>query len=448
MDPAMDGVCGDSNLSAAAGTCNDHDSSFQSGNNQSCATPDTSELETGCAIASTCKTSKYQHGWRRIVQNFTPSWFAVNMGTGIVSILLHNLPYNAHWLRYISYVVFALNVLLFVLFLLISILRYTLYPKIWVAMLQHPMQSLFLGCFPMGLATIINMTCFVCVPAWGGGWWKVAWALWWIDAAIATSTCLYLPFVIMLYHDAKLENVTAAWLLPIVSTIVAAATGSIVAAIMPHPQLQLITIITSYILWGKGVSLAMVVLVCYFLRLTTQRLPPKEVIVSVFLPLGPLGQGGFCIQNLGSVARQVFRETDTLPLSMVYAGDILYIVGFMIGMVMWAFGLVWFFFALATIWHTPKFPFNLGWWGFTFPLGVYTVCTTQLAKELPSAFFRVVGTAFSVAVTLLWIVVTCGTLKSAYSGEILVAPCLKDLTDQDMESHFMHRGGPQNRKEG
>ena len=27
-----------------------------------------------------------QHGWRRVVLNFTPSWFSVNMGTGIVSI--------------------------------------------------------------------------------------------------------------------------------------------------------------------------------------------------------------------------------------------------------------------------------------------------------------------------------------------------------------------------
>jgi hypothetical protein len=34
-------------------------------------------------------------------------------------------------------------------------------------MIRHPTQSLFLGTFPMGLATIINMVVFVCVPAWG-----------------------------------------------------------------------------------------------------------------------------------------------------------------------------------------------------------------------------------------------------------------------------------------
>lgn len=89
------------------------------------------------------------------------------MGTGIVSILLHNLPYNGVWLYWISVVVFALNVLIFSVSFFISVLRYTIYPDIWFAMICHPSQSLFLGTFPMGLATIINMIVFVCVPAWG-----------------------------------------------------------------------------------------------------------------------------------------------------------------------------------------------------------------------------------------------------------------------------------------
>jgi hypothetical protein len=89
------------------------------------------------------------------------------MGTGIVSILLHNLPYNGRWLYWISVIIFCLNVALFITFLCISILRYTLYPAIWKAMIRHPVQSLFLGTFPMGFATIVNMVVFVCVPAWG-----------------------------------------------------------------------------------------------------------------------------------------------------------------------------------------------------------------------------------------------------------------------------------------
>jgi tellurite resistance protein TehA-like permease len=108
--------------------------------------------------------------WPRLYYETFPNsvrWFSVTMGTGIVSILLHNLPYNGIWLYWISVVIFALNVLLFTLFLVISILRYTLYPRTWSVMIRHPAQSLFLGTVPMGLAIIVNMIVFVCVPAWG-----------------------------------------------------------------------------------------------------------------------------------------------------------------------------------------------------------------------------------------------------------------------------------------
>ncbi|KAI7244394.1 putative C4-dicarboxylate transporter/malic acid transport protein [Hortaea werneckii] len=375
--------------------------------------------------------SKLQTGWRRIIRNFTPSWFSVTMGTGITSILLHNLPYNGVWLHDISYILFALNVLLFTIFSLISVLRYTLYPEIWHAMIQHPAQSLFIGTFPMGLATIVNMVAFVCVPAWGGATWKLAWALWWIDSGLAMATCCYLPFVLMAHHNHNLTTVSAVWLLPIVSTIVAAASGGVVASVIPstHSHEALITLITSYVLWGTGFPLAMCVLVIYFLRLSTQSLPAKEVIVSTFLPLGPLGQGGFGIMQLGKVAMTAFRETDSLPAAshVLPPGEVLYTVGFLVALFLWGFGLVWLFFAVATVYRTPKFPFNMGWWGFTFPLGVYATSTTMLGSELPSAFFRVLGTIFSVAVTLLWIVVSCGTLQRAWTGEMFFAPCLKDL---------------------
>jgi tellurite resistance protein TehA-like permease len=94
-------------------------------------------------------------------------------------------------------------------------------------------------------------------------------------------------------HDTKLERTTAAWLLPIVATIVAAASGGIVAGVLENERHVALTVVVSYILWGMGVPLAMLVLVVYFQRLAFYKLPPREVIVSVFLPLGPLGQGSF-----------------------------------------------------------------------------------------------------------------------------------------------------------
>lgn len=140
------------------------------------------------------------------------------MGTGISSILLKNLPYQFKHLDAIADAVFVLNVVLFCLFLIASVLvifslippapvrasfpnparshapfhfefripnsciipndhvfrisltcrvRYTLWPTVWTAMIHHPTQSLFIGTFPMGLCTIVNMIVFSCVPAFG-----------------------------------------------------------------------------------------------------------------------------------------------------------------------------------------------------------------------------------------------------------------------------------------
>lgn len=278
----------------------------------------------------------------------------------------------------------------------------------------------------MGLATIVNMVVLVCVPSWGDGAAKFAWALWWIDVVLATGTCFYLPFIVMYVHDTQLSTMTATWLLPIASTVVAAASGGIIAAVLPNPQHALWTLILSYVLWGMGMPLAMVVLVMYFHRLCFHKLPPREVIVSVFLPLGPVGMGGFAIQQLGKVARDLFPKTGSL---IPGAGDLFYTMGFIVALILWGFGLVWLFFALASI-SRSRFPFNMGWWGFTFPLGVFAVSTTQMAKELPSAFFKVLGSIFSVVVVLLWLVVSAGTVKGVKTRQIFFAPCAAEYEKQ------------------
>ncbi|KAI9825079.1 MAG: hypothetical protein M1832_001399 [Thelocarpon impressellum] len=373
-------------------------------------------------------------GFRRIVRNFTPSWFSVTMGTGIVSILLFNLPYNAHWLYWLSVIAFALNAVLFAVALVMSLLRYTLYPELWGAMIRHPTQSLFLGTFPMGFATLVNMVVYVCVPAWGPWAITLAWSTWWIDVAISVAVCFYLPFVIMNVHETDISTMTAAWLLPIVSTVVAAASGAVVADVLPDPQHALWTLIASYVLWGTGVPLAMVTLVIYFQRLMVHKLPPREVIVSVFLPLGPMGQGGFGILTLGRVAQRVLPQTHTLT---PFAGEILYVLGFVTALIMWGFGLVWFFFAVASI-SRARFPFNMGWWGFTFPVGVFATATTALGTALQSSFFNVLGTIISICVIVLYIVVAVGTVMKSLTGAMFFAPCLADLKDDEKRFEEEH----------
>lgn len=374
------------------------------------------------------------------------------MGTGIVSILLHNLPYSAGWVYWVSVAFFVLNVVLLVAFTLVSVARYALYPQIWGLMVRHPTQSLFLGTFPMGLATVVNMVVLVGVPAWGAGAAHVAWALWWFDLAAAVLCCVSLPFMLSQTGRLTLASATAALLLPIVPCVVAAASGALVADALPDPHCAALTLAVSYAAWGAGQFFSAMVLAMYVVRLNVHSLPPREAIVSVFLPVGPFGQGGFAILKLGRVTHQTlarFPDHDALPgLPYATLGAVAYGTGVLLALMMWGIGLVWLAYAVISIATTKSFPFNMGWWGFTFPIGVFAVCTAELGTVFPGHFFSVVaevssagpvfpareavgltrdGQALSSCVFLLWIMVATLTLKQALSGDIFVAPCLKDV---------------------
>ncbi|KAJ5119213.1 hypothetical protein N7526_010850 [Penicillium atrosanguineum] len=376
---------------------------------------------------------KYNVGWRRVVRNFSPSWFAVTMGTGVISVLMNSVPFHKPVLHYLSIVFFVLNVVVFALAFVTSILRYTLYPEIWRVMIRDPTNSLFLATVPMGLATLIEMWVVICVPRWGEWATSFVWALWIVDVVAAASVTLSLSFILISQrYITSLDRITALQLLPIAATIVAAGAGAEVANILPNKQHAVGTLLVSFILWGMGTPLAIMVLVIYYQRLAVHKLPPRETIVSCFLPLGPLGFGGFGIIYIGKVARDLFQGSDILdPI----AGPMAYVLGVFISLLMWSFGLIWLVFALATVLYSSPFPFNMGWWGFTFPLGVYAANTMELGVELDLMFFKVFGTLLSTVVLFLWALVVSRTAMGAWRGNLFFAPCLQNLTLKEDETN-------------
>lgn len=88
---------------------------------------------------------------------------------------------------------------------------------------------------------------------------------------------------------------TALWLIPVVSVVIVAASGSIVASVLPNTQHKLWTLIISYVLWGIGMPLSWIILTIYFLRLTVHKPLTREIIVSAMLPMGPLSLGAFSL---------------------------------------------------------------------------------------------------------------------------------------------------------
>ncbi|KAM0301310.1 hypothetical protein ACHAPM_005536 [Fusarium culmorum] len=249
---------------------------------------------------------------------------------------------------------------------------------------------------------------------------------------MAMSCNLYIPHCIMRTEGITLEQTNPAWLFPVIADIVASGTGAIVANVLPNDQHAIWTVVISYILWGTSVPMAVLILAMFYNRLMIHDVLPSQSAVTAFIAIGPLGQGAAAIQLLGKVALKIFERNDFIPMAPI-AGQFFYLTGILTALIMWGFAIAWLFFALATI-VRREFKFSISWWAFTFPLGVFTVSTTTLAQELPSRFFKVLGTVFSVAETLLWIMVACRTIKATLNGELFQPPPLEAWENKVVET--------------
>lgn len=347
-----------------------------------------------------------------VVRQFTPNWFTVTMGTGVLALLLNEFPLPAA-LRGLPAGIWEANILLFALFTLLYGARWVLFPREAARIFSHPVMPMFLGAIPMGLATIVNGTVAFAHAD------HLAAQLWAADAVLSVAAGLAVPFAMVLLQRHALEQMTAVWLLPIVACEVAAASAGGLAAHLAAPA-ALDLVIAGYALWALSVPLAFSILVILFLRLVLHKLPGPEMGISSWLAVGPLGTGSLALLLLGKAAPVAFAAAG-LP-----GGEAVQGLGLVGGLAVWAYGAWWLVMAAAmTMTHVPRrLPFNMGWWGFTFPFGVFILATDELAAQSRLPAFALAGHMLTVIFAMLWAMVALRTLAGAYRGHLFSAPCL------------------------
>ena len=81
---------------------------------------------------------------------------------------------------------------------------------------------------------------------------------------------------------------TAVWLLPVVTLVVASSTGGLLAkALMPHSvTMALLTTTFSFVMVLIGLSFALMMITVYLLRLVVYGAPDATLILSAFIVLG------------------------------------------------------------------------------------------------------------------------------------------------------------------
>ncbi|MEX3556839.1 MAG: TDT family transporter [Burkholderia gladioli] len=358
--------------------------------------------------------------WLENIRQFTPNWFAVTMGTGVVYLVLNALPGASPLKALTAAWLWRLDILLYALFAAMFVARLVLFSETIRPMLHHPMQSLFLGTLPMGLAPIVNGLVLFGGAQQGNTAGQLALALWGFDAALSVVVAIGVPYLVFTVQEHSLEKLTAALLLPIVAPEVAAASAAVLA---PHlaPATAQVVIGLGYVLWAISVPLAFSILTIVLFRLVIHKLPHRELGVTSWLTLGPIGTGALGLLTLGHAASQAFTGT-ALQAVAVIARDF----GVLGALLLWGAGLWWLACALLFTWRYRRegLPFNLGWWGFTFPIGVYTLATFNLAHVTGFGIFTSLGLGFASLLGMLWIVVLARTLRGLMFERMFRAPCL------------------------
>lgn len=291
----------------------------------------------------------------------TPSRFTPVMGTGIVAVALAGLPFDLPGAEAVAVAVWLLAVVLLVV--------------AGCARGDGPVTAY--GAPPMALMTVGAGALLVGHRVVGADAALVLAAVLW---TLGTLLGLVVAVVVPLRHRPRADELTGAWLMPVVPPVVSAATG---AALVP-PAL-------CWLLLGVGVVLSAPVALLVVRRLLREGAGPVAAVPTLWIVLGPLGQSTTAVHHLGGPV--VGYGVPVLGAAYLWLGVVAAIT-------------------LRTV-RTTGLPFGGSWWAFTFPLGTVVTGTSGLAEATGLAVLDVAAGLLFAGLVTAWAVVASRTLRPA-----------------------------------
>ena len=189
---------------------------------------------------------------------------------------------------------------------------------------------------------------------------------------------------------------TATWLLPIIPLIVSSSTGGLLAApLLPFSSSKsLATLVFATVSVSMGLTLAFMILTLYFLRLVLHGIPRSGGVVSVYIPLGPVGQGGYSILLLGAGYNALLplHYGNSTVLRLETVGQIVSVATLAIAVALWVMGTLWLIYGLmatADVLWNDHVHFKQAFWSLIFP-NVSACSSHLLLRYLSCAHTRTV----------------------------------------------------------
>lgn len=396
--------------------------------------------------------------------------FVMVMGTGISSNILFAFPYEARWLRICSYPMFAVACLLFVSIQALQLLnmyvfiREQSFTEYCNAYFRNLKRNVFWGTYPMGFATIINYIVSLAryevqSTVQAKRMMRLAYVFWWYDVAISLFCAWGISFLIWqkyyfledkdeyqsLNDRMATEELKSVLLMLFIPLVVAASSSSIFTmsdlfSDTFNRDIQLMTMVVTTLIWLNAIILVFIFIVIYFWSLYVNKIPPLRQVFTLFLLIGPMGQGSFGIllltDNIRLYVDKYYSNTgqnmnyDILLLVIPWCFKILGLMAALALLAMGFFFSVLCFISIASyfgkkvevrVGDEMKFKriynYHKGWFAMTFPMGTMSLGSTQVWLQyndhVPMKSFRVIGAIYAVLCIGSTLVCLAGTFLSS-----------------------------------
>jgi tellurite resistance protein TehA-like permease len=333
----------------------------------------------------------------RAVESLFPGYFALVMATGIVSLAAHFLE-----LEPVATSLFWINMAAYAVLCGLTLARLALHPRRMAADLGDHARG-------PGFFTLVAGTCVVGVQfAILGEELGVAKGLWFvgIGAWLFVTYGFFAAVTTKTGKPSLQDGLNGSWLVAVVATQSIAVLGSLVASTFASPEGPLFLAVAMH-LAGLMLYLPLIALLLYrwlFLEVTPQQMAPAYWI----------NMGALAISTLaGARLLQVAENSQLLQdLQPFLRGSTFFC---------WAAASWWIPLLLVLgFWRhgVRRFPltYDPQYWGMVFPLGMYTVCTVQLARALDLPELMAIARVFVWLALAGWLTAFAGMLLSLISS--------------------------------
>ncbi|GME68182.1 unnamed protein product [[Candida] boidinii] len=394
----------DSTVHGSGAKINDYDTSANNVNPEVVANENSNNDDND----TTRNIDTYEGFFRTaFVKDFHPVWTAAYMSTGIAACVLFGFPYEATWLRICGLIMWGISLILFLAVNWLFIHKALVY-KTWLkTVLTEPSLNVFLAPYSMGFSTTVNMIHLVTVH------YKHDFAIgtmvfWWINALLAVLISWTVIFILFSYKDIEYKGLNPTIVLSCLPLTVCSSSGALITSTLPNKNLQLTTMVISFLLWSNSVWIGSLFTGIVFWKLLTSGLPPKMLTLTSFIPIGLLCHGAWSILLNGSnIENYLISYTDIPDKEVV--GKTLQLITLAIALFFIAFGFFFTFFAFASWIKVGHITLNKSYWAAPFPLGALTLALNEFFKSSGITVFRDIASiygALAVVLTILCIFIT------------------------------------------